>query len=59
MAGEAVTETKSLHLPSGFNQLPDGWQWSRLDDVCLEYLIVHIRHQSLSKLAHLLCEPKT
>jgi type I restriction enzyme S subunit len=34
MGSEPITANKSLHLPSGFNDLPDGWSWSRLDDVC-------------------------
>ncbi len=33
MAGSAVAETKALHVPAAYGELPDGWTWSRLDDV--------------------------
>jgi type I restriction enzyme S subunit len=33
MAGSAVTETKALHVPAAYGEPPDGWTWSRLDDV--------------------------
>ncbi len=26
-------ETKSLHIPTAYGELPSGWTWSRLDDV--------------------------
>ena len=32
MAGSAVAETKSLHVPAAYGEPPDGWTWSRLDD---------------------------
>ncbi|MGB4333336.1 MAG: restriction endonuclease subunit S [Chromatiaceae bacterium] len=33
MAGSALAETKSLHVPAAYGEPPDGWTWSRLDDV--------------------------
>ena len=33
MASNAPPETKSLHVPAAYGQPPDGWTWSRLDDV--------------------------
>lgn len=33
MAGSAVAETKALHVPAAYGEPPDGWTWSRLDDV--------------------------
>jgi type I restriction enzyme S subunit len=33
MAGSALAETKSLHVPTAYGEPPDGWTWSRLDDV--------------------------
>ena len=33
MAGSAAAETKSLHVPAAYGEPPDGWTWSRLDDV--------------------------
>ncbi len=33
MAGSALAETKSLHVPAAYGEPPDGWNWSRLDDV--------------------------
>lgn len=32
--GDQVDSTKSLHLPSHSNELPNGWTWLRLDDAC-------------------------
>jgi type I restriction enzyme S subunit len=28
-----MAETKSLHVPAAYGEPPDGWTWSRLDDV--------------------------
>jgi type I restriction enzyme S subunit len=33
MAGSAGAETKALHVPAAYGQPPDGWTWSRLDNV--------------------------
>ncbi len=33
MAGSAVAETKALHVPAAYGEPPNGWAWSRLDDV--------------------------
>ena len=33
MAGSVLTETKSLHIPAAYGEPPEGWTWSRLDDV--------------------------
>ncbi len=33
MEGSALAETKSLHVPAAYGEPPDGWTWSRLDDV--------------------------
>jgi type I restriction enzyme S subunit len=33
MASSALTETKSLHVPAAYGEPPEGWTWSRLDDV--------------------------
>jgi type I restriction enzyme S subunit len=33
MTGSALVETKSLHVPAAYGEPPDGWTWSRLDDV--------------------------
>ena len=33
MAGEAVAEAKALHVPTTYGEPPNGWTWSRLDDV--------------------------
>jgi type I restriction enzyme S subunit len=33
MAGSALAETRSLHVPAAYGEPPDGWTWSRLDDV--------------------------
>ena len=33
MAGDLVAETKALHVPAAYGEPPDGWTWSRLDDV--------------------------
>jgi type I restriction enzyme, S subunit len=33
MAGSALAETKSLHVPAAYGEPPDGWTWSRLDDI--------------------------
>ena len=33
MAGSALAETKLLHVPAAYGEPPDGWTWSRLDDV--------------------------
>jgi type I restriction enzyme S subunit len=33
MAGSAVAETNALHVPAAYGEPPDGWTWSRLDDV--------------------------
>ena len=33
MAASTLLETKPLHVPSACGELPDGWSWSRLDEV--------------------------
>ncbi len=33
MRNKAATETKSLHIPTAYGELSEGWTWSRLDDV--------------------------
>ena len=33
MACSAVAEAKALHVPAAYGEPPDGWTWSRLDDV--------------------------
>ena len=33
MVGSALAEANSLHVPSAYGEPPDGWTWSRLDDV--------------------------
>ena len=33
MAGSTLAETKSLHVPAAYGELPEGWMWARLDDV--------------------------
>lgn len=33
MAGSVMAETRSLHVPAAYGEPPDGWTWSRLDDV--------------------------
>lgn len=33
MVGSALAETKALHVPAAYGDLPLGWTWSRLDDV--------------------------
>jgi hypothetical protein len=33
MAGSAMAKTKSLHVPAAYGESPNGWTWSRLDDV--------------------------
>ncbi len=33
MAGSDLAEAKSLHVPAAYGDAPDGWEWSRLDDI--------------------------
>jgi len=33
MAGSALSEAKSIHVPAAYGEPPEGWRWSRLDDV--------------------------
>lgn len=33
MADSAVAESKSLHVPAAYGEPPNGWAWSRLDEV--------------------------
>jgi len=33
MADSGVTEAKALHVPAAYGEPPEGWIWSRLDDV--------------------------
>ena len=33
MATSVLSETKSLHVPLAYGEPPEGWTWSRLDDV--------------------------
>jgi type I restriction enzyme S subunit len=33
MASSALAETKSLHVPAAYGEPPEGWTWSRLDNV--------------------------
>lgn len=33
MAGSGLEKPKSLHVPAAHGEPPDGWTWSRLDDV--------------------------
>jgi type I restriction enzyme S subunit len=35
MAVSGLMEAKSLHVPAAYGQPPEGWMWSRLDEVCL------------------------
>lgn len=34
MMGETLVESKSLHVPGAYGELPNGWRWSRLDEIC-------------------------
>lgn len=34
MAASVLAETKSLHVPAAYGELPNSWSWSRLDEVC-------------------------
>ena len=33
MVASALAEPKSLHVPGAYGEPPDGWTWSRLDDI--------------------------
>lgn len=34
ISSKVVSENIPLHLPLGFDSLPDNWTWTRLDDAC-------------------------
>ena len=33
MAVSALADSKPLHVPAAYGEPPEGWTWSRLDDV--------------------------